>query len=152
MPENFASYFERATGRRPYDYQRALGEASNPPAVLDVPTGSGKTHALLVAWMHQRLLRRTAPRRLVYALPMRTLVEQTAAVARKLRSRLGLAEDELPIHVLMGARAQSSKGDHDPRHNVPGLRATLAEEPRAPPLSRLRAGASWAERPTPLSN
>ena len=105
MPEEFVSYFERATGRRPYDYQRLLGEASAPPAVLDVPTGSGKTHAVLVAWLHQRLVRRTAPRRLVYALPMRTLVEQTATVARELRSRLGLAEDDLPIHVLMGGES-----------------------------------------------
>ncbi len=104
MPDDFASYFQRATGRRPYDYQRLLDEASE-PAVLDVPTGSGKTHALLVTWLHQRLVRRNAPRRLVYALPMRTLVEQTATVARELRSRLGLAEDELPIHVLMGGES-----------------------------------------------
>jgi len=105
LAEDFASYFERATGRPPYDYQRALGEAAEPPAVLDVPTGSGKTHAVLVAWLHQRLVRRAAPRRLVYALPMRTLVEQTATVAGGLRSQLGLSEDELPIHVLMGGES-----------------------------------------------
>lgn len=105
LAESFASYFERATGQPPYDYQRALGEAAEPPAVLDVPTGSGKTHALLVAWLHQRLVRRAAPRRLVYALPMRTLVEQTATVARELRSQLGLSKDELPVHVLMGGES-----------------------------------------------
>lgn len=118
MPEDFASYFERATGRPPYDYQRALGEASGPPAVLDVPTGSGKTHALLVAWLHQRLVRRAAPRRLVYALPMRTLVEQTATVARELRSRIGLAEDELPIHVLMGGESPADWREYPERDQV----------------------------------
>lgn len=118
MPADFASYFERATGRPPYDYQRALGEASDPPAVLDVPTGSGKTHALLVAWLHQRLVRRTAPRRLVYALPMRTLVEQTAAVARELRSRLGLTEDELPIHVLMGGESPADWREDPERDQI----------------------------------
>lgn len=103
--EDFAPYFERATGRPPYDYQRALGELTKPATVLDVPTGSGKTHALLVAWLHQRLARGAAPRRLVYALPMRTLVEQTATVARELRSNLGISEGLLPIHVLMGGES-----------------------------------------------
>jgi CRISPR-associated endonuclease/helicase Cas3 len=106
---DFAAFFRRATGNAPYGYQVALAQSERPPDVVSVPTGSGKTHAVLAAWLHQRL-RGEAPRRLVYALPMRTLVEQTAGVAVALRHRLGLTPDELPIHVLMGGE-ESPEGD-----------------------------------------
>lgn len=99
--DSFASWFERATGHAPYAYQRALAETTAPPSVVEVPTGSGKTQALLGAWLYQRREGR-APRRLVYALPMRSLVEQTADVAADMRARLDLEPGELPITVLMG--------------------------------------------------
>lgn len=70
--------------------------------MLEVPTGSGKTQAILAAWMHQRLVQRRAPRRLVYALPMRTLVEQTYDVAVEMRDRLGSEAQGMKIHKLMG--------------------------------------------------
>ncbi|MHB8695250.1 MAG: type I-G CRISPR-associated helicase/endonuclease Cas3g, partial [Solirubrobacteraceae bacterium] len=73
-----------------------------PPSVVEVPTGSGKTQALVLSWLHARLVRRAGPRRLVYALPMRTLVEQTAGVVEAARERLGLAPEELAVRVLMG--------------------------------------------------
>jgi CRISPR-associated endonuclease/helicase Cas3 len=105
---SFDEYFARATGlREPYEYQRALAAADPPPAVLDVPTGSGKTQALLAAWLYRRRQLRRGPRRLVYALPMRTLVEQTSGVARDMRRRLGIDQDELRIHVLMGGQVPS---------------------------------------------
>ena len=61
-----------------FPYQRRL--ASEPwPDFLKIPTGLGKTAGVALAWMHKRLQEdfRT-PRRLVWCLPMRTLVEQTA--------------------------------------------------------------------------
>lgn len=99
---SYADWFARATRLRPYEYQRALAEAPNPPDILEVPTGSGKTQAVLGAWMYQRLAEGRGPRRLVYALPMRALVEQTCDVAVKMREELGEDEETLPIHVLMG--------------------------------------------------
>ena len=87
--------FRRATGFEPYDYQRALATRDAPPDVIEVPTGAGKTFAALIPW----LVDPGAPRRLVYALPMRTLVEQTADVVRRALERLG---EEIPVHVLMG--------------------------------------------------
>lgn len=91
----FEQAFRRATGWEPYDYQRELGARDRPPAVIEVPTGSGKTMAALIPWLCDA----GAPRRLVYALPMRTLVEQTARLAREALRRLG---DDIPVHVLMG--------------------------------------------------
>lgn len=91
----FAQTFRRATGWEPYDYQRELGGRARPPAVIEVPTGSGKTMAALIPWLCDR----DAPRRLVYALPMRSLVEQTAQLAAAALRRL---DEDIAVHVLMG--------------------------------------------------
>ena len=49
------------------------------PQVLIAPTGSGKTAAVTLGWaVHRLRTPDTTPRRLVWCLPMRTLVEQTA--------------------------------------------------------------------------
>ncbi len=93
--EDFDARFARATGRAPYDYQRALALLPEPPSVLEVPTGAGKTLAVVMAWLHDP----DAPRRLVYVLPMRTLVEQTTTTVRQVIERLG---EDVDIHVLMG--------------------------------------------------
>lgn len=89
--EEYSTFFEQATGRTPYDYQKhlACGERSGGkwlnqggPCVsrlIDVPTGLGKTAAVVMAWLWNRVIlgRNDWPCRLVYCLPMRTLVEQT---------------------------------------------------------------------------
>ena len=105
LPDEFEAFFLSATGKSPYEYQRALGGSPTPPDILQVPTGAGKTHAVLVAWLYERLVKRRGPRRLVYALPMRSLVEQTATVAREIRVRLELSAEDIPIHVLMGGES-----------------------------------------------
>jgi hypothetical protein len=91
----FRQKFRRATGCDPYGYQRELGARDIPPSVIEVPTGSGKTMAVLLPWLCDPV----APRRLVYALPMRSLVEQTARLAVE---ALGRLDDDTPVHVLMG--------------------------------------------------
>lgn len=109
--EPFEQFFERATGCPPYAYQRELGERATPPAVLEVPTGAGKTQALLVSWLYARRVRATGPRRLVYALPMRTLVEQTTRVAESIRESLELDGGDLAISTLMGGAADGELRD-----------------------------------------
>src|SRR5690606_5401544 len=58
------------------------------------PTGSGKTAAAILAWLWRRFfhpeesVRSATPRRLVYCLPMRVLVEQTYATAQDVLARL----------------------------------------------------------------
>ena len=101
--ESFEDFFRRATGRgRPYGYQAQLAAAEQWPAFLAVPTGCGKSLAVLTAWAYRRLALGVGPRRLVYALPMRTLVEQTADVARSVRDRLADRFPGLRVDVLMG--------------------------------------------------
>nr|MBA2660768.1 CRISPR-associated helicase Cas3' [Lujinxingiaceae bacterium] len=73
----YDDFFNQATGRAPYPYQRILAE--NPwPDLVDVPTGLGKTAAIGLAWLYRRSISEaTTPRRLIWCLPMRSLVEQT---------------------------------------------------------------------------
>ena len=80
------------------------------PEVLIAPTGSGKTAGVTLGWAAHRLRTpETTPRRLVWCLPMRTLVEQTERAVRGWFDRLNshcTGERLLPgpqdVHVLMG--------------------------------------------------
>ena len=105
MPSSFTDCFRAATGHQPYDYQRRLayGTSVNGSApaetfpcrsqLISIPTGLGKTAAVVMAWLWNRvaLQRPDWPRRLVYCLPMRTLVEQTEGNVLLWLLRLALA-------------------------------------------------------------
>lgn len=74
--------------------------------MLEIPTGLGKTAAILLAWLHKRQRQDAhTPRRLVWCLPMRVLVEQAARLARQWTTALagaGLLSRAPAVHVLMG--------------------------------------------------
>lgn len=105
----FTEFFAQATDcGTPYAYQRRLAEEEWPDTLI-APTGLGKTAAVILAWLWRRRIdRKQTPRRLVYCLPMRTLVEQTERNARIWLERLATAglADNLPgpgdLHLLMG--------------------------------------------------
>ncbi len=89
----YREFFRIATGLdEPYPYQARLADGDTWPTLLEIPTGLGKTEALVCAYLYRVLERKQIePRLLVYTLPMRTLVEQTiervsAVVARLLAS------------------------------------------------------------------
>ncbi len=92
----FEAVFRQATGNPDsLPYQKRLAIEDSFPALLDVPTGLGKTAAAILAWVWRRrfaeeAIRGTTPRRLVYCLPMRVLVEQTLTESVKWLDRLGL--------------------------------------------------------------
>ena len=96
-------------GVQPDAWQLAL-TTDNWPRVLIAPTGSGKTAAVTLGWAAHRLRSpASTPRRLVWCLPMRTLVEQTADAVKEWFGRLAAeanGENRLPqpadVHVLMG--------------------------------------------------
>lgn len=105
--KDFRDFFEIAFGVEPFDYQTRLATDEVMPSLVNVPTGAGKTAAVLGAWLWQRLLSHpTVGRRLVYCLPMRTLVEQTRDVAKKAIENLELANEvdvgRFRVQVLMG--------------------------------------------------
>lgn len=113
--DSYDAFFSRAMGfgtdKGPYPYQRRLATDDELPDLLDVPTGLGKTAAVVLAWLWRRrfhsngAVRTATPRRLVYCLPMRVLVEQTRDNARKWLDRLGLGaldDNGVAVTVLMG--------------------------------------------------
>lgn len=97
-------------GAMPYPYQVRFANDAELPALLNVPTGTGKTATAVLGWLYRRrehpdeAVRKATPRRLVYCLPMRTLVEQTRDNAVKWLDRLQLfaGPDRVAVHVLMG--------------------------------------------------
>ena len=132
----FDAFFSAATGYAPYGYQRRLAcgqiESSDrsPCAsqLINIPTGLGKTAAVVLAWLWNRVAhpdathRDTWPRRLVLCLPMRTLVEQTLSEAQKWLNAQDLLWDgkssashagKVGLHLLMGG-ADSGEWDIHP--------------------------------------
>lgn len=82
MGEDFSFIFNEALKRTPYPYQTRLANIEQLPSVLEVPTGMGKTAAVVMSWYYRRRcgpieIRKRTPRRLVIVLPTRSLVEQT---------------------------------------------------------------------------
>lgn len=108
---DFEAFFQAASGKNPFPYQIRLG--TQPwPTLIDVPTGLGKTAAVVVAWLFKRLQDdHETPRRLVYCLPMRVLVDQTRQECLKwienTRNHF-LASGSRPpsVHILMGGEVE----------------------------------------------
>lgn len=97
-------------GRAPFDYQKRLAVEAELPSLVHVPTGSGKTAAVLGAWLWRRLTKpESVGRRLIYCLPMRTLVEQTKDIAKAALTALSL-DDCLKVHTLMGGEPDGRRG------------------------------------------
>lgn len=112
--DDFVGFFERATGRQPYVYQSVV--ARNMPSIVNMPTGSGKTEAVITGWLWRRTRYRTSePRRLIYCLPRRTLVEQTAERARDMVRRLGI---DCPVHIMMGGEMNTAYEDAPDRQCI----------------------------------
>jgi len=77
----FEEVFKALVGE-PFKFQREFAEAAELPKLVHVPTGLGKTAMVIVGWLWRRhgasdKIKNVTPRRLVYCLPMRVLVEQT---------------------------------------------------------------------------
>jgi CRISPR-associated endonuclease/helicase Cas3 len=121
----FTPFFQQALGVNspPYDYQiRLAGGDSGTTChsqLINIPTGLGKTAAVVLAWLWNRVQRQNPewPRRLVFCVPMRTLVEQTEKNAREWLKKLELT-DIVGIHVLMGGE---EAGDWDIHPELPAI-------------------------------
>ena len=105
----FAEFFKKATEHEPYPYQNRLVEGDDWPAFIEVPTGLGKTAATILGWAWRRRfageeIRRQTPRRLVYCLPMRVLVEQTQGCAVEWLGKIGL----------LGGKHDAEEGSYNP--------------------------------------
>lgn len=95
----FDAFFQEATGNRPYPFQRNFATSNELPDLIEIPTGMGKTDAIILGWLWRRRfdpraeIRSSTPRRLIYCLPMRVLVEQTQKKAKEWLDKLGILAD-----------------------------------------------------------
>jgi CRISPR-associated endonuclease/helicase Cas3 len=88
---SFKAFFQTATGHAPFPWQTALfrrfaeGET---PRTVNIPTGLGKTSIVAVWLIALALHSDKVPRRLVYVVNRRTVVDQTTAEVEHLRKTL----------------------------------------------------------------
>jgi CRISPR-associated endonuclease/helicase Cas3 len=121
---DFTKLFHIALGKEidSYPYQKALAH-NTWPDIVKIPTGMGKTAAIILAWLFKRLQKDShTPRRLIYCLPMRVLVDQTQNNARKWINNLVnsnmIPPDRKPsVHVLMGGEVDAD-WDRYPEHEA----------------------------------
>src|ERR1700736_6071401 len=144
---NFRDVFSKAMGDSPTPYAYQCRLACGPDAgpenidslrhgtpcrsqLMNIPTGLGKTAGVVIAWFWNRIFcpeephRNSWPRRLVYCLPMRTLVEQTRDNVEEWLRRLDLLWDghgehrgKVGLHILMGGE-DAEDWDLNPEHDA----------------------------------
>ena len=136
--DRFPTWFEAVRGFPPYDWQTRLvtqvAETGRWPTLLDLPTGSGKTSAIDIGLFLTALDPGRHPRRVVYVVDRRIIVEQTAEYVRTIQER----HDDRAQGIVAEVRdaLRSVGGDH-----------------RGPPIrfAELRGGIArdeeWAMRP-----
>ena len=97
----FETAFAALTDKPPFPWQRALYERfiadqpDNIPESCNLPTGLGKTSVIAV-WLIALANGARVPRRLVYVVNRRTVVDQTSDEVEKYRCRLGRAGSVRP--------------------------------------------------------
>ena len=109
--------FLRLTGHEPLPWQRRLYErfcAGRRPKSIDLPTGLGKT-SLVAIWSLNH--RAPLPRRLVYVVDRRTVVDPATREAERLvETPLTPSADVPPISTLRGNLADNREWLADPGH------------------------------------
>jgi len=127
---NSAQHLARALGltadQAPFQWQRRLLDelvSGALPEALDLPTGLGKTSVMAI-WLLAKAQGAALPRRLVYVVDRRIVVDQATTVAEGLRAfvaespeiaeALGLGERRLPISTLRGKHVDNREWLEDP--------------------------------------
>lgn len=138
---SFAEFFQAATGNAPFPWQCRLYTkfaAGDYPTAANIPTGLGKTSVVAIWLIALALHPEKTPRRLVYVVNRRTVVDQTTAEVEKIRK--ALADEKTKL------REISDK--------LRSLCALPLSSPTAPPLaiSTLRGqyadNREWSADPT----
>lgn len=131
MSWDFKQAFNALTGHDPFPWQCRLFEkfaAGHLPKMIDIPTGLGKT-ATMALWLLARASKAPLPRRLVYVVDRRAVVDQATDFAdtlgdnlanpnhkclEEVRQGLGLNDRRLAISTLRGRRVDNREWLEDP--------------------------------------
>ncbi len=105
---DFETFFKKATDFEPYNFQKRFADENEFPDIINIPTGLGKTECVILGWIwkkineEQHLLSNEIPRRLVYVLPMRTLVEQIYDKTKEWLERLNINNNFTLVKIIGG--------------------------------------------------
>ncbi len=117
---DFPRIFQALTGHTPLSWQERLFHEhfakNNIPRQLDLPTGLGKTMVMAI-WLIARIVNEAMPRRLVYVVDRRTVVDQATDLARLLRAKVAKAIPTLgglSVSTLRGQLADNRQWSRDP--------------------------------------
>ena len=129
----FENDFKNLTGFAPLSWQKRLFDEyfarSKLPSSVDIPPSLGKT-AVMALWLIARAQSKSLPRRLVYVVDRRAIVDQATDFALKLRENLdgaanslkvslGLDGRPLPISTLRGQHIDNREWLDDP--SIPAI-------------------------------
>jgi len=118
-------------GQTPFPWQKRLLKnflKNESVCAIDIPTGLGKTSVMAI-WLAARSLGASLPRRLVYVVDRRAVVDQATEQAEKLRDiiaqhpqiakAIGLTKKRLPISTLRGQHIDNREWLEDP--SIPAI-------------------------------
>lgn len=112
----FDEQFHALTGFRPMRWQHRLHAdyfaKGVLPSAVDIPTGLGKT-AVIALWLIALQAGAKLPRRLIYVVDRRAVVDQATAFVERLRERL-VSDEYLPVSTLRGQHADNREWLDDP--------------------------------------
>jgi CRISPR-associated endonuclease/helicase Cas3 len=104
MPESYPEFFFRVTENPLLPYQQRYGCNPFSLTLLIIPTGLGKTDAVLMPWLYARATHDpSAPTRLILVLPRQNLTAQTAKNARKRVETAGLSREIRVLELMAGS-------------------------------------------------
>ena len=129
--DDFDASFKALTGHGPFPWQQQLYAQwlrdGDPPRVCDIPTGLGKTSVIAVWLLALAQRPEHTPRRLVYIVNRRTVIDQTTEEIRRYRETL----THLPqLSALVGALRAMCAGnynDNEPPLAISTLRGQFAD-------------------------
>lgn len=132
-PAEFDRYFEELNGTQPFPWQRRLVQSlfdtdGRWPRLLTLPTASGKTSAVDIA-LFTFAAGLPVPRRIIFVVDRRTIVQQAAEHAREIRRTLeGAADGSLLGEVRTALLARTADPDGPPVA-VAELRGAIQQDP-----------------------
>jgi CRISPR-associated endonuclease/helicase Cas3 len=115
----FEEVFSEITGFQPFRWQSRFYEEwfskGKIPSFCEVPTGLGKT-SIMVLWLIARAAEDELPRRLVYVVDRRAVVDQATRFAERIKNKseevLGIKD--VPISTLRGKYVDNRRWLEDP--------------------------------------
>lgn len=97
--DDFSSYFEEVHGYDPFPWQRRLTDQvlldGRWPEVIDLPTGTGKTAVLDTAVFTLAARPKSFPRRVVFVIDRRIVVDQVVERARQIEEKIRVGKADV---------------------------------------------------------